>query len=112
MSARIPWFDYGSNAAYYITICTKRRISFFGTIVNEEMILSEIGEIVKEEWIKTPSMRPELNLILDDFVIMPNHIHGIIIIRSRQGWRPFRRILAKYLNSSDNFRILKITLAE
>ena len=81
LSARIPWFDYGSNAAYYITICTKDRICFLGSIENGEMILSPIGRIVYQEWFKTPIIRPELNLIMDDFIVMPDHIHGIIIRR-------------------------------
>ena len=80
-STRIPWFDYGSNAAYYITICTKRRKPYLGNVENGKMILSEIGEIVRREWHQTPSMRPELNLYMDDFVIMPDHIHGVIIRR-------------------------------
>ena len=79
-SARIPWFDYGSNAAYYITICIKYRKPYLGTIENGKMILSEIGKIVHGEWYKTPLIRPQLNLFMDDFVIMPDHIHGIIII--------------------------------
>ena len=85
-SLRIPWFDYGSNAGYYITICTRSRHPYFGKIENGKMILSAIGEIVKEEWLKTPSIRPELNLYMNDFVIMPDHIHGIIIMR--RGARP------------------------
>ena len=80
-STRIPWFDYGSNAAYYITICTKRRKPYLGCVDNGKMILSEIGEIVRKEWHITPLIRPELNLYMDDLVIMPNHVHGIIIIR-------------------------------
>ena len=88
-STRIPWFDYGSNAAYYITICTKRRKPYLGSIENDKMILSEIGDIVRKEWHKTPLMRPELNLYMDDLVIMPDHIHGIIIRRdARRDARP------------------------
>ncbi|HPR73787.1 MAG TPA: hypothetical protein PLX41_09025 [Bacteroidales bacterium] len=78
-SPRIPWFDYGSNASYYITICTKDRKEFFGSIENGEMLFSPIGKIVQDEWEKTPMIRPELNLIMDKYIIMPNHIHGIIV---------------------------------
>lgn len=78
-SPRIPWFDYGSNASYYITICTKDRKEFFGSIENREMLFSPIGRIVQDEWEKTPMIRPELNLIMDKYIIMPNHIHGIIV---------------------------------
>jgi hypothetical protein len=84
-STRIPWFDYGSNAAYYITIFTKNRKPYLGLVENDFMVLSEIGEIVKDEWHKTPSIRPELNLYMDDLVIAPDHIHGII---NRRDARP------------------------
>lgn len=79
-SARLPHFDYGSTAAYFITICTKDRKHFFGEIVNGEMQLSDIGKIAIDEWFKTLEIRPDMNLQMDDFVVMPNHIHGIIII--------------------------------
>ncbi|MCF8222581.1 MAG: hypothetical protein K9J25_05495 [Bacteroidales bacterium] len=84
-SPRIPWFDYSSNATYFITICTKNRIEFLGSIENDRMILSPIGLIVQKEWDRTPALRPELNLIMDNYVIMPNHVHGIIVYR---GARP------------------------
>jgi REP element-mobilizing transposase RayT len=54
-----------------------------GEIINEEMRLNSIGEIVREEWMKTPSIRPEIEL--DDFVVMPNHVHGILIIGETVG---------------------------
>ncbi len=79
-SARLRKWDYGSNASYYITICTGGRECYFGEIVEGHMILSEIGEIAKTEWLKSPEIRPDMNLILDDYIIMPNHIHGIIQI--------------------------------
>ena len=53
---------------------------YFGEIIKGQMNLSEIGEIVKSEWLKSPEIRPDMNLELDEYVIMPNHIHGIIII--------------------------------
>ena len=56
------------------------RECYFGEIVEGHMILSEIGEIAKTEWLKSPEIRPDMNLILDDYIIMPNHIHGIIQI--------------------------------
>ncbi len=83
-SARIPNWDYGRNAAYYVTICTASRYPTLGTIVDGKMHLSEIGGIVKKEWIRTPELRPDMNLFIDEFVIMPNHFHGIIIIGENQ----------------------------
>lgn len=72
-----PW-DYRSPGFYFVTICTKQRKPFFGEIANGKMILSGIGEIVRQEWIKTFQIRK--NLILDEWVIMPNHFHAIIVI--------------------------------
>ena len=77
-SIRLPGWDYGSVDRYFVTICTKNRECFFGNIVNGKMQLSEIGEIVKTEWIKTKQLRK--NIELDEFTIMPDHFHGILVI--------------------------------
>ncbi len=79
-SARLQNWDYGSNAAYFITICTQNREHFFGEIENGKMKLSVIGNLVESEWLKTPEIRQDMNLQLDVFVVMPNHFHGILII--------------------------------
>jgi REP element-mobilizing transposase RayT len=65
---------------YYITICTKNRKCYLGEILDEEMILSEMGQVVYNEWLKTPEKRPDMVLDLGAFIIMPNHFHGILII--------------------------------
>ena len=83
-SARLQTWDYGNNGAYFITICTLNREHFFGDIANGEMQLNEIGKILEQQWIKTPELRPDMNLELDVFVVMPNHFHGIIIIGENQ----------------------------
>ena len=79
-SARLQNWDYGTDAAYFVTICTKDRECYFGDVMDGTMQLSEMGEIVKTEWIKTFEMRPDMNLIMDEYIIMPNHFHAIIII--------------------------------
>jgi REP element-mobilizing transposase RayT len=79
-SARLQNWDYGWNAFYFVTICTQNREHYFGEIENDEMIFSDIGKIVRQEWIKTFEMRPDMNLTMDEYVIMPNHFHAIIII--------------------------------
>jgi putative transposase len=79
-SARLQSYDYSSSGMYFITICTKNRTHFFGEIENEMMIFSELGSIVTTEWIKTPTIRPDMNLELGEFVVMPNHFHAILII--------------------------------
>ncbi len=80
MSYRLRHWDYSSNAPYFITICTQNRKHFFGEISDGKMHLSDIGKIVENEWIKTPNIRPEMQLELGEFVVMPNHFHAILII--------------------------------
>ena len=77
-SARWQSWDYSSEGLYFITINTRHHACLFGTIANKEMYLSEFGQIVAEEWIKSFEIRDEL--FCDSFVIMPNHIHAILRI--------------------------------
>ncbi|MEL6557413.1 MAG: transposase [Bacteroidota bacterium] len=79
-STRAPFWDYRSESAYFVTICTKNRIHFFGEISDGKMILSDIGKIVESEWLKTFDMRPDMNLGMGEFVVMPNHFHAVISI--------------------------------
>ncbi len=77
-STRLPGWDYGQAGYYYVTICTKNRVHFFGDVVLADVHLSPIGEIVAEEWVNTESIRP--NVELDEWIIMPNHVHLILSI--------------------------------
>jgi putative transposase len=80
-SARARWWDYGGAAAYFVTVCVKNMSHYyFGKIVNNEMQLSEIGKKVEEEWLKSFELRPDMNLTMDVFKVMPNHFHAIIVI--------------------------------
>jgi putative transposase len=79
-SARLYGWNYGSPGLYFITICTKDRINYFGTIQNGIMCLNNLGQTAYEEWMKAPVIRPDMNIELDSFVVMPNHFHGILII--------------------------------
>lgn len=79
-SARLQSYDYASAGMYFITICTKDRTHYFGEIENGMMLFSELGNIVKKEWVKSPIIRPYVNLELGEFVVMPNHFHAILII--------------------------------
>jgi REP element-mobilizing transposase RayT len=79
-STRLQSWDYSSEGSYFITICTKNSQHFFGKVKDGKMILSEIGRVVEEEWIKSIGMRPEMEIELGEFVVMPNHFHGIIKI--------------------------------
>ncbi len=79
-SIRLKSWDYASQGMYFVTINTKFRRRYFGNISNAEMHLSEIGAIANQEWLDTPGIRPDMNLELGDFVVMPDHFHGIMII--------------------------------
>jgi REP element-mobilizing transposase RayT len=69
---------------YFVTICTANREFYFGDIDQHHMQLSSIGKMAKTEWIKTIELRPDMNLELGDFVVMPNHFHGIVIIHENR----------------------------
>jgi len=77
-SIRLLEYDYASPGAYFVTLCTYQGELLFGKVVNEKMVLSEYGQIAHEEWLASPNIRREIEL--DAFVIMPNHIHGIVWI--------------------------------
>ena len=79
-SHRRPNWDYSSNGLYFLTIVTQHRECNLGEIVNGEMILSDFGKIVENEWFKSFEIRSEL--LLDEFIIMPNHIHAIVEIKT------------------------------
>lgn len=76
-SIRLPGYDYTQPGAYVVTICTHERVHLFGKVVDGEMRLNTYGEIVREEWFRTAEVRPNVELLDDEFVIMPNHTHGI-----------------------------------
>jgi len=77
-TTRLKNWDYTSDGRYFITVCTIGRKNLFGTIENGIIILNENGRIVEQCWFDLPNHYS--NLILDAFVVMPNHIHGIMII--------------------------------
>jgi len=77
-SARLPGRDYAAGGKYFVTICTSNRKCWLGEIVGIEMKLSEVGRIVADEWVKTATLRP--NVQLDAWQIMPNHVHGILVL--------------------------------
>jgi REP element-mobilizing transposase RayT len=79
-SARLQSYDYASEGAYFITICTKNRVHYFGEIVETQFIASELGQIAEKIWEEIPKQFPFIEL--GEFVIMPNHTHGILIIKN------------------------------
>jgi REP element-mobilizing transposase RayT len=82
-SIRLRNYDYSQPGAYFVTICTYQKQSWFGEIKNGQMYLNQLGKIVADEWLKTCKIRP--NFQLDEWVIMPNHFHGIVIINDYSG---------------------------
>ena len=75
---RAQWWDYNSNGAYFITICTQNRVHYFGEIQDGQMILSEIGKLVHQFWMEIPNHFPHIRF--GEFVVMPDHMHGILIL--------------------------------
>ena len=88
-STRLQHWDYSQAAKYFITICTKNRKFYFGDISDCVMELSEIGEMAEKYWLEIPNHFPFAKL--DAFVVMPDHIHGIIIIDKPIDGREYRR---------------------
>ena len=77
-SIRLQNWDYSWPGYYFITICTKDKQCYFGDVIDDKMILNELGYIVKQCWRDLPNYYN--NCKLDSFIIMPNHVHGIIQI--------------------------------
>ncbi|MEH1853110.1 MAG: transposase [Nostoc sp.] len=77
-SIRLPAWSYASNAGYFVTICTDGKKCFFGEVVQGEMQRSPIGEIAQKLWYEIPNHFS--NCQIDSFCVMPNHIHGILLI--------------------------------
>lgn len=79
-SIRLADYDYAANGAYFITICTAGRECILGDVVDGAVTLSALGAIVQDEWQRSASVRSELTL--DAFVVMPNHVHGIVMLET------------------------------
>ncbi len=79
-SIRLAGYDYAQAGAYFVTICTRNRECLFGDVVDGEMRLNQYGAIVRDEWFGSAAIRREIELFDDEFVVMPNHIHGIVWI--------------------------------
>ena len=77
-SIRLKDYDYSQAGAYFVTICAKDKKYLFGNIISDKMELSEIGKIINRFWIEIPNHFS--NVHLDEYIIMPNHLHGIVMI--------------------------------
>ena len=94
-TARLQRWDYSKEGMYFVTICTENKKNYFGSIKNSSigyvpeiitpnMELSILGNVALDEWIKTVLIRKDMNLELGEFVVMPNHFHGIMVIGENQ----------------------------
>ena len=77
-SLRLPGYDYSLPGAYFITICTHRHECLFGNIIDGRMGLDDVGRTVHACWNEIPDHFPYVTV--DEFVVMPNHVHGIFFI--------------------------------
>jgi putative transposase len=82
-SIRLKDYDYSQPGAYFITVCTKDHDCILGEIVDGEIQLSEFGKIALKHWDEIPKYFPSAEL--DEFIVMPNHIHGIIVLHEPVG---------------------------
>jgi putative transposase len=107
-SIRLKGYDYSQAGLYFITICCQDRICRFGHVENGEMVLNEYGQIAFDEWVKLSERFP--NFELDVFQIMPNHMHGIILLNNipvGAGFTP-----AQNQNNADNTKNIGFTPAQ
>ena len=79
-SIRLENYNYSMSGAYFITIVTSKRVHLFGEILRSEMDLNSLGQIVLNQWLKSAEIRREIEI--DEFIIMPNHFHGIVVIQN------------------------------
>ena len=93
-SIRLRDYDYSGCGAHFLTICTQERLCLFGDVVDGEMLLSDAGAMIDRTWSDLP--KKYLGIQIDAFVIMPNHVHGIILIdiKSSVGAAPRGRPLS------------------
>jgi putative transposase len=109
-SIRLNGYDYSASGAYFITIYTHEREYLFGDIVNGTMDLSTFGDIARSHWQQLSEHHP--NIIMDESIVMPNHLHGIIILESSidntksisEIIRGFKTFSAKAINKERGLR--------
>ncbi|MEM7759697.1 MAG: transposase [Cyanobacteria bacterium P01_A01_bin.40] len=92
-SIRLKNYNYAANGYYFVTICTHQKQCFFGDVIDGKMQLSAVGEIAHQYWSEIP--QHSQHKYLDEFIVMPNHVHGIIIIDNPEN--PNR-----YISNNDN----------
>jgi putative transposase len=81
-SIRLRGYDYSSVGAYFVTVCAYDRECLFGTVEGGRVRLNDYGLVARREWLRSAAHRPEIEL--EAFVVMPNHVHGIVIITDNE----------------------------
>jgi len=112
-STRLKGFDYSRNGFYFITICTHNHQWLFGDVVNvpvdnsnmPQIILSDAGKIVLDCWYDLPNHYP--NIFLDEFVVMPDHVHGIIKIENQPNIK-MKHGLSEFIRAFKSFSSRRI----
>ncbi|MBI2918370.1 MAG: transposase [Chloroflexi bacterium] len=105
-SVRLPGYDYSEAGAYFVTIVVQDRACAFGDVVNGEMQPNNTGEIVRAEWLSLPARFASIRL--DAFIVMPNHLHGIIVLQDsptptlEQIVRAFKAVATRQIHLSTN----------
>ncbi len=108
-SIRMRSYDYSDPGAYFVTICTDERRHLFGEIIDDEMRLNDVGQAVRWIWNTIPERFPRVEL--DQHIIMPNHIHGTIVLHAYEGamncaptlgliLRTFKALATRYLHAA------------
>src|SRR6478735_6448695 len=103
-SLRLPHYNYAMAGAYFVTICVQDRICLLGDVAAGAMVLSPAGQLVQETWQDLPRHYP--HIALDEFVVMPNHVHGLLIVESGGGppltetVRAFKSFSAREINKT------------
>lgn len=88
-SIRLKNHDYSQEGVYHITVCTQNKLCLFGKNIDGEMQLNDVGKMIEQQWINISNRFS--NVELDEYIIMPNHIHGIVMVNpytERAGTRP------------------------
>ena len=80
-SIRLKNYDYSNSGYYYVTICSRNRRCYFGNIIDSKLMLNDSGIMLSTVWENMPLYNPGVKM--DRFVIMPNHIHGIVILNGK-----------------------------
>jgi putative transposase len=94
-SIRLRGHDYSGAGAYFLTICSHQHRCIFSEILGGNVLLTAIGEIIRDEWLRTPMVRPHVEVNAEELVVMPNHLHGIIWIMPDETQEPLNEPLPR-----------------